>query len=161
MTPFTNTSETHDISNTPFTNTNTNTPNNNNISQTSYIHNMCDIINVPSGSPLQALLCDNAGTIKWPVAVHVRCPSAWLSHRPAIKVWPDRWCATPTWPDRRRATPTSSEGYRKHNVIAAALALCHATPLPQLYTFTHIPPLKNHRPGDLHQTHLKVHLKYI
>ena len=33
-------------------------------SQTSYIHDICDTINIPSGSPLYALLRVNAGTIK-------------------------------------------------------------------------------------------------
>ena len=35
------------------TKTNTNTTNSNNISQTNYIHDICDIYNIPSGTPLQ------------------------------------------------------------------------------------------------------------
>ena len=118
------------------------------------------------GPLLHALLCDNAGTIKWPVAVHLCCPSVWLRCRLLIKAWPDRWRATPDrwratpdrwratpdrwratpdrwratpdrWratPDRWRATPTSlklpyQEGYSKHIVITAALALWEPVPL--------------------------------
>ena len=130
-TPFTNTSATHDISNTQFTKTNTNTPNKNNISQTRYIHNMCDIINIPSGSPLLALIRDNAGTIKWPVAVHVRCPSAWL-----------RWRAIPTssilasLPGRLPLTQCKCSSPLG---ACTTVPLYHnATPLLQIYTFTYV-----------------------